>query len=356
MGTDWIVRPLTLASDKEIIIEPGVMITAKQGAFRGDRDSLLSGTGVRNVTIIGHGAVLRMHKLDYATRTYTNSGTRHALALYGVNNVYVGGLTLQSSGGDGIYLGPTLDSRRLPSENVVIEDCTCNDHLRHGMTIVSARNVVVENCTFRNTMGTAPEAGLEVEPGNERDVIANVEVRNCVAVNNEGTGFMANLSRLKSTSPTVSLHFVDCRVLDTRQSGFRAYLQQGANPSGVVEFVNCTSEGSHYAGNTVTWNAAAAIKLRFEDCKWMRSALRSSQVPLDIRIAGSGGGGVEFVNCYVYDDKKRTPIRYVDLSAASQSMAVSGQIHFINAEIEEEGEFGSEALPRLTVQHFRQQR
>lgn len=356
MGMDWNVRPLILASDQEIIIEPGVVVTAKQGAFRGDRDALLSGTGVRDVTITGHGAVLRMRKTDYAARTYSNSGTRHALALYGVQNVYVAGLTLQSSGGDGIYVGPTLDSRRTPSEDIVIEDCVCNDNLRHGLSIVSARNVVVENCTFRNTMGSSPEAGLEVEPGSDRDVIANVEVRSSSAVNNKGAGFVASFSRLKSTSAPVSLRFVDCRVLDTRQSGFRALLQQGANPSGTVDFINCTSEGSEYAGNSISWNAAAALKLRFEDCKWRRAALRSSQAPLDIRITGSGGGGVQFTNCYIYDDKKRNPIRFVDLSSSAQSTAVSGQIHFINGELESDGEFTSAALPRLTVQHFRQQR
>jgi hypothetical protein len=358
MGMDWVVRPLTLVSDQEIVFEPGVVVTAKQGSFRGERDALVSGTGIRNVTITGYGAVLRMRKADYAAQPYAPSGSRHVLALYGVEDVHVAGLTLQSAGGDGVHVGPTWDSRRMPCKDVVIEDCVCNDNQRQGMGIVSGRNIVVENCTFRNTRGTSPESGLDVEPASARDVVSGVLIRNCVSINNEGTGFYASLTRLNSTSEPVSLRFENCRVLDTRQSGFRAFLKENANPGGLVEFINCTSEGSDYAGTMVVWNVAAQIKLRYDECKWRRSALRSSQSPVDIQLHGTGGplgGGVEFDNCYVYDDKKRNPVRFVDLASTGQSTAVSGDIHYINGEIDSTGEFGTENLPQLTVTHSKRQ-
>jgi len=360
MGMDWIVGPLVLESDQKILFEPGVVVTAKEGAFRGEQDSLLTGTGVRNVTISGYGAVLRMRKADYATKSYTPSATRHAFALYGVNNVRVSGLTLQSAGGDGIFLGPTLDSGRTPSQNVVIADCVCNDSLRQGLSIVSARHVTVEGCSFRNTRGTSPESGVEVEPTDAKDVIIDVEVRDSMAVNNQGSGFLASLTRLDATSSPVSLRFVNCRVLNTRKFGFRALLLANSNPRGSVEFINCTSEGTDDAGAVAVWNTAAPIKLRYQDCKWRRSSLRSSQSPMQIQLIGTAGsaagGGIEFENCYVYDDQRRMPIRYVDLTSTGPSTSVSGVIHYINDQIDSTGQFGSEDLPRLSVRYTKRQR
>jgi hypothetical protein len=47
MTKDWIVRPITLAGDQELIIEDGVVITAKRGEYR------------------SYGATVRMQKEDY---------------------------------------------------------------------------------------------------------------------------------------------------------------------------------------------------------------------------------------------------------------------------------------------------
>ena len=35
MGMDWVVRPLTLAGEMELVLEPGVVVAAKRGEYRG---------------------------------------------------------------------------------------------------------------------------------------------------------------------------------------------------------------------------------------------------------------------------------------------------------------------------------
>ena len=60
MGAPWIVRPIALRSDQEIDFDPGVVILAKKGEFRGPGDSLFTATGVNNLTLRGYGATLRM--------------------------------------------------------------------------------------------------------------------------------------------------------------------------------------------------------------------------------------------------------------------------------------------------------
>jgi hypothetical protein len=73
MGDPWIVRPLQLRSQQEIILEPGVLILAKKGEFQGGGDSLFSAVGQSNLVIHGYGATLRMHKRDYQNPPYTKA-------------------------------------------------------------------------------------------------------------------------------------------------------------------------------------------------------------------------------------------------------------------------------------------
>ncbi|MCF6284389.1 MAG: DUF1080 domain-containing protein, partial [Candidatus Hydrogenedentes bacterium] len=64
VGKPWIVMPLKLRSDLELTFEPGVLVLAKRGEFKGRGDSLLSAHGAENLTIRGYGATLRMWKKD----------------------------------------------------------------------------------------------------------------------------------------------------------------------------------------------------------------------------------------------------------------------------------------------------
>ena len=60
MGAPWITDKLTLASNLKIVFEPGVVVRAKRGAFRGGGDCLFSAASKTNITLIGYGATLRM--------------------------------------------------------------------------------------------------------------------------------------------------------------------------------------------------------------------------------------------------------------------------------------------------------
>jgi len=75
MGDPWIVRPLQLRGDQELVLEPGVVLLAKKGEFPGRGDSLMTASGVENLIVRGYGATLRMHKTDYmAPRTPKPNG------------------------------------------------------------------------------------------------------------------------------------------------------------------------------------------------------------------------------------------------------------------------------------------
>ena len=60
MGSPWIVTPIELVSDLEIVFEEGVEILAKRGEFKGRGDTLVTARDVENVTLRGHGATFRI--------------------------------------------------------------------------------------------------------------------------------------------------------------------------------------------------------------------------------------------------------------------------------------------------------
>jgi hypothetical protein len=212
VGKEWIVRPIKLASNQEIVFEPNVVVIAKKGEFKGKRDCLFSASGLSDITLRGYGATLRMQKSDYVSSKYSKAEWRHILEFLGCSNINVLGLRLESSGGDGIYLGSTKDKHHLPCKNVLIRDCICNDNYRQGISVTSADKLRIENCVLKNTAGTRPKAGIDLEPDNEFGSLVNVVINNCIAENNIGAGFLVNISRLSAKSREISVLFVSCSV------------------------------------------------------------------------------------------------------------------------------------------------
>ena len=106
MGSDWIVRPIHLASNQQITFDPGVVVTAKKGEFKGVNDSLFIAAHKQNITLIGYGAILRMHKEDYRDpNQYKKAEWRMGFYLRSCSKIKMLGLTIKDTGGDGIYLG-----------------------------------------------------------------------------------------------------------------------------------------------------------------------------------------------------------------------------------------------------------
>ena len=65
MTKDWIVRPIQLAGDQELVFEEGVVVTAKRNEYKGRGDCLFIGSNIENLTIRGYGATWKMQKIDY---------------------------------------------------------------------------------------------------------------------------------------------------------------------------------------------------------------------------------------------------------------------------------------------------
>jgi hypothetical protein len=314
MGRPWIVsRTINLRSNQEIVFEKGVIVEAKKGAFLGKGDCLFLAALQRNITIIGYGAVLRMRKLDYTQPPYEKAEWRHALSIRSCENVRVFGLTLASSGGDGIYLG--VAKRGVPNSNIHIKDVVCVDNYRQGISVISAENVLMENVVMRDTSGTPPMAGIDFEPNDPTEVLSNIVMRNCVVQNNSGDGFAFYLHNLNSASRPISIRLEGCRSIGNRRSvSISVGNSKEKTVSGVIEFVDCKFEGSEGAGIYIAQKPPFGCKVRFVKCEISDAALKQvTQSP--IMFASARGnfepiGGVEFIDCVVRDKVERLPMAF----------------------------------------------
>ena len=336
MGTDWIVRPIKLRSDLEIEFEKGVFVTAKKGEFKGTNDCLFRADHAENLTLSGYGATLRMQKADYMSDAYKKAEWRMVLGLYSCNNVEILGLTLKDSGGDGIYLGVTGDDKCC--RDVHIKDVVCDNNHRQGISVISAENLLIEDCTLKNTWGTPPEGGIDLEPNHASEKMKNCIIRNCTIENNNGAGIIVYLRPLSAKSEDVSILFENCRVTSEKGAGIYVGAVKDDGPGGLIEFKKCVVRGVRDYGGMVCDKSADRALVRFQDCVWKYTAMSEGNMeapsPLWIYLRRpeltKHNGGVEFDNCTVEDILKRPFLTASEKESSFGVSDITGSITVIN--------------------------
>jgi hypothetical protein len=98
------------------------------------------------------------------------------------------------------------------SRDIHISDCIFDKNYRQGMSIIGAVNMLVERSVFSNTNGTAPSAGVDVEPYLPTFEVTNVSFIDCQASNNSGPGFAFYISHFKSTTAPLAYCFPTTRL------------------------------------------------------------------------------------------------------------------------------------------------
>lgn len=205
MGSPWTIDRIWLESDQEVVFEDGVEVVAIRGGFHGGRRALFTARNVSNVTLRGYGATFRMWKQDYQSAPYEAAEWRHTIDLRGVSNFEILGLTLLSSGGDGIYVGRGTDDGPTYSSDVTIRDVIADDHHRQGISVISVQNLLIENSRFTNTRGTWPQSGIDFEPNRADERIVNAVIRNSYFGGNAAVGVLIQLMNLEADSIPVDI-------------------------------------------------------------------------------------------------------------------------------------------------------
>ena len=270
MPSPWVTTPLKGFSNKRVVFEDGVELVAKKGSFLGGGDHVMSFINCSNVTLTGR-ATLRMHKADYQKPPYVKSEHRHALNFYGSRNMTIEGLTIVESGGDGIYLGQGNG----PCRNFVLRGVTSVNNRRQGISVISVDGLLIDRCTFKDTSGTPPAAGIDFEPNKGNQHICNVTMRDSVFENNDGCGIEFHLMHLDAKSPPISVVIENCRSAGNRVA-FK-FACAGAPPAGPLQGSvvcrNCELDGSAGSAFTLMKEKEGSVNLSFENCRWREKGM-----------------------------------------------------------------------------------
>lgn len=328
VGKPWIVTPLRLVSNQEIVFEEGVEVLAKEGEFKGTNDCLLKADSCENIVLRGDKAALRMRRADYdRPELYKRAEWRHCLAIRSCTNVKVYGLTLAESGGDGIYLGTA--AQWVTNRDILIKDVVCDRNYRQGISVITAENLLIEGTVMRDTAGTAPQAGIDFEPNHPQERLVNCVMRNCVSEGNRSYAYVLYVRPLDATSVPMSVRFENCRAINNGASAFG--LTTGETPDeavdGTVELVNCVFESAKAAIVTVG-KPANRSRLTLRDCQLLGSLDDPPQPAPFVISSGQHSddavGGIEFVRCLVRDPVERAPLAYLDRAGGTPIKDISG--------------------------------
>lgn len=335
MGQPWKVQALNLVSNQEIDFAPGVKVVAKPGAFQ-IGGSLINIIGRQNVILRGdpyHMALLRMNKDDYTQPPYRKSEHRNGLNIIGCRNVVVEHLYISQTGGDGVYLGSGRGS--VPCTGIHLNHVICDSNYRQGISIINAQNVLVEHCQFRNTRGTPPADGVDLEPNTPQERLVNIVFRNCLTSGNYSCGYAVYIKRLRAASRPVSLVFDHCLSQDDRAYGILVFTENAPSlaADGSIKFTWCTVRRSGHPAVAIVNKPAAKCPIQFIDCSFSHLSPAVNHEPI-VLVARPGAneavGGISFTDCVVESSPERQPMSFTNPAPNRASLAgISGNLTMV---------------------------
>lgn len=236
VGQDWITRPLWINRDNvTVILEDGVTLRGLAGGFPDTRDGIWRIHGRTNVKLIGYGATCVMNKPEYTGewRAIVRMGTSEAIT--------VEGLVLRSAPGDGLIIGAG-------SKNITVRNVVCDDNKRNAISVIYADGLLIEGCALINTAGTAPEAGIDIEPDTGTQIVKDVVIRDTVFAGNRKYSFEINLMRYTATSTPASVLVERCYMGPTADAVVHVQPGTKGPASGSVVFRDCVFDAADSPG------------------------------------------------------------------------------------------------------------
>lgn len=321
----WIVgKPIYARKpNQKIIFKPEVVLQAQKGAFHHIYQSMFN-IQADNVTLSGYNATFKMQKADYANpNLYKKSEWRHNINVWGSKNFVIEGLTLRDSGGDGIIVSHDpryKDKNGIPTKRFAsgtIRDIKAINNYRQGISITSAKDLLVENSVFRDTGNTNPSSGVDLEPDHDWQKLVNIKFRNTNFINNQGNGIQIGIWKYRGSKvEDISISFDGCKSTGSGRFGIKVNgIDDGFynGPKGNISFKNCeiTTSKQHgiYIRNDQK-NPAQTFTTTFENTKVVNTATNSTGFyPVILMNTHEPGGlpNVDFGDNFVITDNKSRP-------------------------------------------------
>jgi hypothetical protein len=248
---------LFIPSNIAITFDAGVIIQATSLSQIDPFGSLITIRDAENITIHGNGAIFRMNKEEYTGEH------NHCFNISGSKNIVIEKVNVKDSGGDGFYIG-RYESVNAYCENITITNSISENNRRQGMSVIAVDGLLVDNCQFIGTIGTNPEAGVDIEPNDSLEPLKRVVFRHCLAKNNAGRGFNVFLKSTTAASPPVDVTFDNCKAEGNTYGFATVYAVDGGQ--GKITFNNCIAENAKLSGFLEISCSANGVQKVYNDC------------------------------------------------------------------------------------------
>ncbi len=315
VGSDWVVAPIQLRSNLEIVLNDGVVLRRKPGAFvYQDSRGRLRGrilfqmTDLQNVTFRGIGsAKIVGEELPYgiaiqaSTHTFNIEGSYQNDPAKKTNskNISIVNLTVCPSGGDVV--------RICGCEQILLDRLQAIRGYRQGISITGdCIDLKAVNCKFNDTAGSAPMAGIDIEPNYDSARLENLVFEDCEFVNNELSGVCVS----NNSNMAASITFQNCLIEANANGGIMMghTSRDETDRPGKIEFIKCRIVGHKVPAVTLAYHPSTKTRVVLRDCLIDNSVgshnavTLSSDTPKDLY-------GIEIVGLTVVEnDIARDPV------------------------------------------------
>jgi hypothetical protein len=174
-------RAINLRSNMLLQMTPTTQLNAIPNNI--PRSHVIKVWGVSNVQIVG-GRIVGERQGHLGTTGEWGYG----LNISGSSKVSVSDMHISDCWGDGVLIGAIgSEQNGVVATDVTLTRVTSTHNRRQGLTIGPCNGVTVIDCTFSNTKGTKPEAGIDMEPQTQGRA-RNVQIMGCTISGNHGCG------------------------------------------------------------------------------------------------------------------------------------------------------------------------
>jgi parallel beta-helix repeat protein len=192
---------ITLALSQQAVLK-AIPVSTRSNA-------VVQATNCANIRIYG-GRIVGERQAHTGTSGEWGMGIR----LEGCRSVNVEDIAIEQCWGDGIYVGATTAGGE--SRNITVARCTSRNNRRQGMSITGCIGASITDCVFSDTSGTAPSAGVDLEP-NEPYRVSRITLSRCTAKANAGSGLQIGGNGVSE------VHADGCHFTANALDGIRIY-------------------------------------------------------------------------------------------------------------------------------------
>ncbi|MBC7915783.1 MAG: right-handed parallel beta-helix repeat-containing protein [Pyrinomonadaceae bacterium] len=177
---------LKVGSNKTLYFEKGSEIRLKPSLKKGY--NIFDLRNVKNVQLIN--PVIRGDR-------YTHLGKigewGMGIGIYSSENIKIVNAKIYDCWGDGIYIGK---SEGKTNRGIEIIDAICKNNRRDGISVITVNGLLLDSPYAGYSNGTAPMAGINIEPNDPDDEVKNIKIINPKTEHNMGAGILVAVSLL----------------------------------------------------------------------------------------------------------------------------------------------------------------